>query len=410
MNIDSEKLISLLREVDRTRLEHELAARLTGENFNVFNILRLSDSEVRTHSAFIAELLDPKGSHGQDCLYLKLFLRMLNINEVAFMAEGAKVFVEHSIGKVDPQKATCGRIDIILVDKHCHHIVIENKIYALDQDDQLLRYHVAFPDAPIYYLTLNKDNPSGESLGLTPLTRDYVILGERMKVLNVECVSYREHILHWLEDCYKASVSLPVIRETIFQYENLIKKLTNQACGDKMKEKIIAIITEHPELADAVSAMGEAWDTIFMKVKTDCQTKMQCIRKTIPINDRISILRSYDVSDRADGVWIGFRVFKSDNTNDAADDEACKYSEILKNIDQSRTTRVFPYWNIGLFNPAPFGPKDGFENLPKADIISLYKSEESLNGFVAKLVKQAEDVTEKLFPGAERSIESIQHP
>lgn len=41
--------------------------------FNIFEILDRTTDEVKCHSAFIAELLDPKGEHGQSSKFLKLF-------------------------------------------------------------------------------------------------------------------------------------------------------------------------------------------------------------------------------------------------------------------------------------------------------------------------------------------------
>ena len=65
--------ISFLERVTSINKKYENIAEITGENFNVFRILGLSSSEVRTHSAFIAELLNPKGSHNQKQIFLKLF-------------------------------------------------------------------------------------------------------------------------------------------------------------------------------------------------------------------------------------------------------------------------------------------------------------------------------------------------
>lgn len=387
MNVEREQLISLLRQVDRTRLEYELAARLTGENFNVFDILRLGASEVRTHSAFIAELLDPKGAHGQGDVYLKLFLKMEKVKPCIgdFGYGHVNVQVEYPIGPIDSEKTEGGRIDILLTDSRGNHIIIENKIYAVDQENQLIRYYNFDRLAPLFYLSLDGKDPDKKP----PDDVEYHTL------------SYCKDMRCWLEDCHKASVSLPVVRETIFQYENLIKKLTNQACGDKMKEKIIAIITEHPELADAVSAMGGAWEEIrtvtYQKFKDlMCIRFPNCILK---LEDGACVERLWD--DQEIGIFIGFRTTKG---------ERGLYATKLQEIDSS--ARPSLHWDVGQFNPAPFTPLNPrFENLPKADIISLYKSEEALSEFVARLVKQAEDVTEKLFPGAERlSIESIQQP
>ena len=48
-------------------------ARLNGENFNVFRLLDLERKEVKLHSRFIAELLDPKGSHARISFFTDVF-------------------------------------------------------------------------------------------------------------------------------------------------------------------------------------------------------------------------------------------------------------------------------------------------------------------------------------------------
>lgn len=62
-----ESLQTLLDEVrlivNRNRIERE-EKRKRGELFNIFNVLDLRTNEVRIHSAFIAELLNPDGNHG----------------------------------------------------------------------------------------------------------------------------------------------------------------------------------------------------------------------------------------------------------------------------------------------------------------------------------------------------------
>ena len=68
------QLKSLLDQVNAITAKYRKINDLTGENFNVFRILKLESSEVRMHSAFIAELLNPHGSHGQRDVFLKLFV------------------------------------------------------------------------------------------------------------------------------------------------------------------------------------------------------------------------------------------------------------------------------------------------------------------------------------------------
>ena len=75
-------LQNLLSEVakfyaESKRKENERWER--GESFNIFNTIGLWSEEVRLHSAFIGELLNPNGSHGASFLFLKAFLEVMGI-------------------------------------------------------------------------------------------------------------------------------------------------------------------------------------------------------------------------------------------------------------------------------------------------------------------------------------------
>lgn len=68
---------NLLRDVKRTLKDQEEIKNLKGENFNVFSILKMESKENGTHSAFLGELLNPKGSHNFKSVFLGLFLQQL---------------------------------------------------------------------------------------------------------------------------------------------------------------------------------------------------------------------------------------------------------------------------------------------------------------------------------------------
>ena len=51
-----------------------------GEFFNIFNVLKIGGNEVRLHSAFLAELLNPEGSHGLGNIFLVEFLKKLKVD------------------------------------------------------------------------------------------------------------------------------------------------------------------------------------------------------------------------------------------------------------------------------------------------------------------------------------------
>ena len=64
------ELLSHISKIVLTEKTLQEEKRKRGENFNIFKVLRLSTSEVRLHSAYLAELLDSKGSHGMGASFL----------------------------------------------------------------------------------------------------------------------------------------------------------------------------------------------------------------------------------------------------------------------------------------------------------------------------------------------------
>jgi hypothetical protein len=388
MTQEETRLVAFLREAAQIKRECELAARLTGENFNVFKILNLQAAEVRTHSAFIAELLDPNGCHGQGSRFLQLFLKHIDLSAHGFDLNTAVVRPELPIGPVDYEKATGGQIDIVLADKNNQHILIENKINAGDQRLQLRRYHNYDTKAKLLYLTLDGRPASEESTG-----------DDRFPKLKYDSISYRNHIVNWLDDCLKAAVSLPVIRESIFQYKCLIQELTQQTTGDKVKTKAKELILANPDLADAVVTLGETWQEILQKVTVDFDELSKKITEEIPISDEVTIRRF--MPNDCGGVVVAFRARMTAKDDPAP--AAQRYAECLRRIvaagvaagangDYGRTN----YWNVGWFWPLGFRCGGGLECLPKPQIIDFYKERKELEAFVAKIEKRAKEVTTAL--------------
>lgn len=65
-----------VKDIFKLEEERKLKERT---QFNVFEILKLQSNENRTHSAFIAELLNPHGSHLIGTTFLKLFLEVTDL-------------------------------------------------------------------------------------------------------------------------------------------------------------------------------------------------------------------------------------------------------------------------------------------------------------------------------------------
>lgn len=243
---------NLLSQVTAINRKYEGIGRITGENFNIFKLLGVASSEVRTHSMFLAELLNPRGSHQQEAVFLNLFVKRFLVQD--FDTASAMADVEFYIGA--KTATTGGRIDILVRDKTNRRIIIENKIYAGDQENQLLRYYNYDKGAKLFYLSLDGEVPSNWSTGGQLKEGEYTI------------ISYSNDVLGWLEDCKKEAVNLPVLRETIAQYVHLIKYLTNQTANHKMQEEITRLVLKDEENLQAFVTLYEASEAVLSQIIT----------------------------------------------------------------------------------------------------------------------------------------------
>lgn len=231
----------ILGDTSRIIKHQKEIATLKGENFNVFSILKMETQENGTHSAFLGELLNPKGSHGLETVFLKLFLEQLDIQEEIDL-KTAKVTLEKSIGSRNDEEVTGGRIDIFIEDDNGNTICIENKIYAVDQNSQIARYcNYNNEKNKVYYLTLEGDEPSKRSQVNKVMDQDFFLL------------SFRDDIVEWLELCQKEATQFPILRESIKQYDILIKKLTNQLSDHKMEQEIKDVIVNNYNAAKVIA-------------------------------------------------------------------------------------------------------------------------------------------------------------
>ena len=226
-------ILNQVRIVSRKIKEQRKEKFERGENYNIFNDLGFMSDEVHLHSMFLANLLNPKGSHGQRGKFLEAFLKMLQKSFPAISADSleldtaiASVEVEKYIGRQTDSEG--GRIDIYLTDGK-HSIIIENKIYAGDQHHQMLRYW--------NYGMSQKGNDTEKSFVLIYLTLDGCppskdSLGEDLKENDIVCLSYKSDIRGWLDRCVELASRTPLVRETINQYISTIDILTNNVMED----------------------------------------------------------------------------------------------------------------------------------------------------------------------------------
>lgn len=223
------------------------------DEFNIFSILRNERDEVNLHSKFIGELLKNR-SFGD--IFLKFFLEAIEIKIDGEINKN--IYLEY--GANDN-----GRIDILLKinSKSLKKaVIIENKIDAGDQWQQLERYVKAMKkegyskdEITIVYLTLAGDTPSNYSLGC--------IQDEEVIKL-----SYKEHIISWIEKCIKEVAVVPSLRETLIQYKKLLEKLTGKG-EKKMIDELKEMILSKEKYLSAAYLIPD----ILLEIKRDLQYK-----------------------------------------------------------------------------------------------------------------------------------------
>ena len=236
-------IASLLKYLTNINRAYEIVKRSTNEDFNIFSILRMETDEVNTHSRFIAELLNPKGSHSQGEKFLVLFVKYFNkLKKVEDNSNflGAPITLNPKKAVVEVEKYIApkteiegGRLDIAVSEGRENFICIENKIYAGEQENQMERYYNYVKKSAkqyhIFFLTLFGDKPT------SICSEDCIIYS----------ISYKKHIVEWLELCKKEVTDNAIIRETINQYINLIKKLTYQNINKEMEKDIQELILKN---------------------------------------------------------------------------------------------------------------------------------------------------------------------
>lgn len=246
-----ETLLKQISEiVVKERIQQE-EKRKRGENFNIFSVLGLSTSEVRLHSAFLGELLNPDGDHGLGDKFLEAFVDII-IKQVDPDFEiditTCKVRVEYPIGEIPEDYTEGGRIDLLIVDDKNHAIVIENKIYADDQINQLLRYQNFAKRKTLkyvlLYLTLDKKEPEVKS---TKNQVDYA------------CIGYNDNILPWLQRCVEIAAIHPLIRETIRQYITNLNEILCIMEQDNLTG-LLDILTSEENVSTTIDILTQSGD------------------------------------------------------------------------------------------------------------------------------------------------------
>ncbi len=289
----------LLKEIELLKKEFDLT-REKEEQFNIFSVMYKDHEEVKLHSRFIATLLNPKGSHQMKYKFLMNFISLFeNIND-EFFKKNVVVYPS------EINKKEYHNIDILIINRlDKQAIVIENKINSGDtpnsEGGQLERYfkyigdNEKIPSENIYvfYLTLDGHSPSLESLGEF----------KELNNINGNCISYEEHILEWLNICLKDVVDKPFIRESIIQYQKLLKKMTNNETDLNERIRLKEIIGKSESSLTSTKYLIDNFKHVEWHTIADFWNELELELK----NNNFKIISSFD------NVAIDYLVHHSQN-------------------------------------------------------------------------------------------------
>ena len=281
-------LQDVAQQIGVLQAQHDEHLRATKGRFNLFTVLLNEGDEARLHSRYLAYLLDPNGKHDCGTLFLELFLKVLLdlgmqpheetapreklerlIGEVNYISEITSVQSEVAIPE--------GRMDILIECPAWGAIAIENKIWAAEVDKQLQRYST--------YLNRRYAQQSHFLLYLT-------LDGKASATANGEKyyrISYKEHILGWLEACLQTTYQHVSINQAMQQYKNIVCKLVGHPTleteyMEKMKDTVRAhpdVVTNWTTLHQAVGQLREEY-----RYKLLGELKFQLAAQGIKVCDR----------------------------------------------------------------------------------------------------------------------------
>jgi hypothetical protein len=192
------------------------------ENLNIFKILNLEYDEVRLHSRMLKFFIE------QDIDgFLKAIENALPVNSGPLnrkiLGDLKQLHIEKSVYFSD-EEFSDGRIDLLL-EFDDFLIIIENKIYAKDQNHQLIKYDkyaksIKGEKYLIFYLTPEGKDPS-----------EHAIKSSSKKLESKKhfyLISYKEHILRWLKDF---EINSAEFKDILDQYMQTVKNI----CGTMSK-------------------------------------------------------------------------------------------------------------------------------------------------------------------------------
>jgi len=227
MKLESE-MQRLISDFSDLLAKHRAWNLTESEDFNLFRVLNIGHRETKLHTPLLRELFDAEGTHGQGALFFRTFLKQLHLKlgSRTFSTLDVLDYVQDQFDgsykcRTEISDPDTGRMDLIIerVGKEPSFcIVIENKIYAREQENQLQRYG--------QYLVKHPAPPAQKHLVyLHALAHDHAPTTAGLDVAGrVIVMRYQDEICAMLRECL-SRVEAPRLKEPLRQYVELIEAL-----------------------------------------------------------------------------------------------------------------------------------------------------------------------------------------
>ncbi len=265
------------------------------ENLNVFKILNLEYDEVRLHSRMLKFFIE------QDIDgFLKAIENALPVNSGPLngkiLGDLKQVHIEKSVYFSD-EEFSDGRVDLLL-EFDDFLIVIENKIYAKDQNHQLIKYDkyansIKGENYLIFYLTLDGKDPS-----------EHAIISSSKKLernKHFHLISYKEHILKWLKEFEIKSDDL---KEILDQYKQTLENI----CGtmSKVDEERFEFFTQNEKVINELLKDKNKLDQILAYSVENLLSVISCESSNLWIYKNSTIVHDIVIDDMIIAVDTSF--------------------------------------------------------------------------------------------------------
>lgn len=183
--------------LEKAEREQNWIDRQEATHFNVFDLIDPDENQL---SDILADLLNPKGKHGQEDTFLNLLLSRLKVNEKDIQTKNATVQREAPTYTI---QNNLRRLDILVETSVI--LVIENKLDSPEQPNQIkeyleyLKHRTKDQTLPTALIYLTPDGRSPNSLKeIKPYPK------------NLHCWNYHKELRNWLVECQQQCAALKI--------------------------------------------------------------------------------------------------------------------------------------------------------------------------------------------------------